>query len=332
MPLYQGRPVSLFGTGMYAPERVLTNFDLEKMVNTSDAWIRERTGISERRIAAQDELTSDLALKAAIEALKDASMSPEEIDMTLVATNTPDSVFPGVAPKVQGMLGAPRTGACDIQSGCTSSVYALAMAASGIASGIWDNVLVIGAEVLSRLVNWKDRNTCVLFGDGAGAVVLGVSRDGRNRVIASSLRSDGTKHDLITFLGGLVQHPATRDTIDKGLHFIQMKGNEVFKFANRTLPPFLEDFCRDANCPIDKIDWWVFHQANWRIVEGVLRRMNVPLERAIINLDKYGNTSSASVFLALHEGLQSGKIKRGDLVLTVSFGSGMTYGAVLFEI
>ncbi|KUK40347.1 MAG: 3-oxoacyl-[acyl-carrier-protein] synthase 3 [Synergistales bacterium 54_24] len=332
MPLYQGRPVSVFGTGMYMPERVLTNYDLEKMVDTSDAWIKERTGISERRIAAQDELTSDLALKASTEALKDASISPEAIDMVLVATNTPDSIFPGVAPKVQGMLNASRAGACDIQSGCTSSVYALSMAASGIASGIWDNVLVIGAEVLSRLVNWRDRNTCVLFGDGAGAAVLGVSGDGKNRVIASSLRSDGTKHNLITFLGGLVQYPATHDTVDAGLHYIQMKGNEVFKFANRTLPSFLEDFCHDAGCPVDKIDWWVFHQANWRIIEGVLKRMDVPLEKTIVNLDKYGNTSSASVFVALHEGLQSGKIRRGDLVLTVSFGSGMTYGAILFEV
>jgi len=191
---------------------------------------------------------------------------------------------------------------------------------------------VIGAEVLTKLLNWEDRATCVLFGDGAGAMVLGVSPDGKNKVISTSLKSDGTKSDLIILPGGLVECPASVEMIQKRLHTIHMKGSEVFKFVNKVLPLFLEQFCEESNLSLNDITWWIFHQANYRIIESVLRRLDVPVERAILNIDKYGNTSAASVFLAFHEALVDGKVKKGDKVIFVSFGSGMTYGATLMEI
>ncbi|SDX67194.1 3-oxoacyl-[acyl-carrier-protein] synthase-3 [Acetomicrobium thermoterrenum DSM 13490] len=332
MGVFNGRPVSLLGSGMYVPEKVLTNKDLEKIVDTNDEWIRTRTGIVERRVASDDQVTSDLAYLAALEALRSCSLSPEDLDMVIVATNTPDTIFPSVAAKVQGKLAATKAGASDIQSGCTSSVYALTYAAAGIASFLWERVLVIGAEILTRLLNWEDRSTCVLFGDGAGAVVLGVSPDGKNRVISASLRSDGTKSDLIILPGGLVECPASVEMIEKKLHTIHMKGNDVFKFVNKELPPFLSEFCDESGLALDDVDWWIFHQANYRIVESVLRRLGVSMDKAILNVDKYGNTSSASVFLAFHEAMAEGKVKRGDKVVMVSFGSGMTYGATLIEV
>lgn len=330
--IFKGRPVSILGSGMYVPDRILTNDDLEKIVDTNDEWIRTRTGIAERRVAADDQVTSDLAYLAAVEALKASNVSPEELDMVIVATNTPDTIFPAVAAKVQGRLSANNAGASDIQSGCTSSVYALSFAAAGIASCIWDKVLVIGAEVLTRLLNWEDRTTCVLFGDGAGAVVLGVSPDGKNRVLSTSLKSDGTKSDLIILPGGLVECPASVEMIEKKLHTIHMKGNEVFKFVNKVLPSFLEEFCRESGLSLGDINWWVFHQANYRIIESVLKRLDISMDKAIVNIDKYGNTSAATVFLAFHEALVDGRIKKGDKVIFVSFGSGMTYGATLVEV
>ena len=276
MPLFSGRPVYVHGTGMHVPERILTNQELEKMVETTSEWIIERTGIHTRHIAAPGEFTSDLARAAAIPAMEAAGVSAGDLDMLLVATNSPDTVFPGVAAKVQGMLGANRSGAADIQSGCTGCVYALAIGTAGIAAGLWDNVLVIGAEVLSSLIDWHDRNTCVLFGDGAGAVVLSSRAEGAfARVLASDLRSDGTKHDLICFPGGLVQNPASEKTLAENLHKVQMKGNEVFKFVNQALPGFIHESCERAGIKASDIDWWIFHQANLRIIHSVLRRLGV---------------------------------------------------------
>jgi len=323
-------PIKILGTGKYVPNKVMTNLDLENIVDTTDEWITTRTGIKERRIS-EGELTSDLAYKAALEAIKDAGISAEEIDMIIVATNSPDTLFPGVAPKVQGLLGAESAGACDIQSGCTGCIYALSMAFAGVGSGMWNNVLVIGAEVLSKLIDWTDRNTCVLFGDGAGAMVIS-GGEGGGYLLASELRSDGSKSDLIKLPGGLVEKPASHETVDNREHFVQMKGNEVFKFVNRVLPSFLDEVCEKANLTPEDIDWWIFHQANMRIIEGVLKRTKQPQEKAIINLDKYGNTSAASVFLAFHDALKDGRIKKGDTVLMTSFGAGMTYGAVIFSL
>jgi 3-oxoacyl-[acyl-carrier-protein] synthase-3 len=324
-------PVALLGTGMYVPEKVVTNEDLSRMVDTTDEWITERTGIRERHIASEGEVTSDFAARAGMEALKAAGVSPEEIDMIIVGTNSPDSLFPGVGPLVQGKIGAVRAGACDVQAGCTGCVYALAMASAGIGSGLWKKVLVIGAEALSRIVDWKDRNTCVLFGDGAGAVVLGAS-EGKNSVLAVELHADGALGDYIEFPGGLAAKPATCETVEAGEHFVRMKGNEVFKYVNRIIPPFVKDLCGQAKLDVSEIDSWIFHQANLRIIEGVLRRLDIPVEKAVVNLQKYGNTSAASVFLALHEGISEGKINRGDKAMLVSFGAGMTYGAIILEI
>ncbi|MDO9508804.1 MAG: beta-ketoacyl-ACP synthase III [Thermovirgaceae bacterium] len=324
-------PVALLGTGMYVPERVVTNDELTKMVETSDEWIIERTGIKERHIASEGEVTSQFAAKAGMEALRAAGITPEELDMIIVATNSPDMLFPGVGPLVQGMIKATKAGACDVQAGCTGCVYALVLASAGIGSGLWKKVLVIGAEALSRLVDWTDRNTCVLFGDGAGAVVLGVS-EGKNAVLAAELHADGEKGDYIAFPGGLAARPANHASVDAGDHFVKMKGNEVFKYVNKVIPSFVKDVCEQAGLDISDIDAWIFHQANLRIIEGILRRLNVSEEKAIVNLQKYGNTSAASVFLALHEGFADGRISRGDKVMLVSFGAGMTYGAIILEI
>ena len=330
MAFFKGVPVAISGTGMYVPDRVLTNEDLSRMVDTSDEWIRERTGIRRRHIAEAGELTSEVALKAGRAALEAAGLVPSEIDMVMVATNSPDTLFPGVAPKVQGMLGAGRAGAFDVQSGCTSGVYSMALAAAGIASGIWRNVLVIGAEVLSPIVDWTDRNTCVLFGDGAGAVVLSPSC-GNGRFLSAELRSDGTKHDQITFPGGLVENPASHDTVEQKKHYVTMKGNDVFKFVNRVIPPFLRELCEDSGLSPEDIDWWFFHQANQRIIERAAERLGIASEKVFINLDEYGNTSAASVFIALSEFVKQGRLLPGQRLLFTAFGAGMTYGGVIYE-
>ena len=331
MAIFQGIPVSLWGSGMYVPEKVLTNDDLSKLVETSDEWIRDRTGIQRRHIAAEGELTSSVAEKAARAALDDAGVDPSELDMIIVATNSPDTLFPGVGPKVQGLLGALNAGAFDVQSGCTSGVYAMALAAGGIASGLWKRVLVIGAEVLSPLIDWTDRNTCVLFGDGAGAVLLGPSREGEGRFLSAELRCDGTKHEQITLPGGVVEHPATCETVKNKLHYVAMKGNDVFKFVNRTIPPFLRDYCGASGFSPEDIDWWFFHQANQRIIERSAERLGISPDKVILNIAEYGNTSAASLFIALSEFLREKRLRKGEKLLFTAFGAGMTYGGILYE-
>jgi len=326
-----GFGATVMGTGMAIPGRVVTNQDLERMVDTSDQWIVERTGIRTRYVAEEGVLTTDLAEAASREALRNAGVAPEDLDLILVGTNSPDTLFPAVAAKLQGRLGAVRAGAADVQSGCTGSLYAMAMAAGGIASGAFRHVLVVGAEVLSRMIDWTDRNTCVLFGDGAGAVVMGPASCGGGRVEGFSLRADGTKHDLITFMGGLVEHPASEKTLAAGMHHVKMKGNDVFKFVNREIPPFIDGFLEEMGLSPEEVAHWVFHQANWRIIDGVLKRMGLPEDRAVVNLDRYGNTSSASILMALHEAVSSGRVSKGDRVLMSSFGAGMTYGALLLQ-
>jgi 3-oxoacyl-[acyl-carrier-protein] synthase-3 len=331
MGFFNGVPVSIKGTGMYVPEKVLTNQDLTAMVDTSDEWIRDRTGIRRRHIAAEGELTSSIAEKASREALRNSGISPEDLDMVIVATNSPDTLFPGVAPKLQGMLEAKKAGAFDVQSGCTSGVYSMAIAAGGIASGVWKNVLVVGAEVLSRIIDWTDRNTCVLFGDGAGAMVLGPAADGEGHFISADMRSDGTKHDQITLLGGLVEYPASGETLEKKLHYVAMKGNDVFKFVNRVIPPFLKEYCLESGFQPEDISWWFFHQANQRIIDKTAERLGINPEKVVINIHEYGNTSAASVFLALCEFMREGKLQKGEKLLFTAFGAGMTYGGIIYE-
>ena len=331
MAFFQGTSVSLWGSGIYVPEKILTNDDLSKLVETSDEWIRDRTGIQRRHIAAPGEFTSTIAEKAGRAALDDAGVDPSELDMIIVATNSPDTLFPGVGPKVQGLLGARNAGAFDVQSGCTSGVYSMAIAAGGIASGMWKRVLVIGAEVLSPLIDWTDRNTCVLFGDGAGAVLLGPSREGEGRFLSAELRCDGTKHDQITLRGGLVEHPATCATVEEKLHYVTMKGNDVFKFVNRTIPPFLREYCEASGLTPDDIDWWFFHQANQRIIERSAERLGISSDKVILNIAEYGNTSAASLFIALSEFLREKRLRKGEKLLFTAFGAGMTYGGIIYE-
>ncbi|QTX32920.1 ketoacyl-ACP synthase III [Aminithiophilus ramosus] len=332
MPLFGGRRVALLGTGIALPDRILTNDELSRMVDTSDAWIQERTGIRVRHIAEPGQLTSDLAAEAAERALSAAGIPAESVDMILVGTNSPDTLFPGVGPKVQGKIGAPKAGACDVQAGCTGSIYALSMAVTGIASGIWNHVLVIGAEVLSPLLDWEDRNTCVLFGDGAGAVILGAAPEGTRGFISADLRAEGEFHDLITLPAGMAQRPASLETVAGREHYVQMKGNDVFKFVNRKLPAFLKDFLEKSDLKASEVANWIFHQANLRIIDGVLRRLDVDPAKAYVDLDHLGNTSAASVFIALHEAVEEKVLGRGDLVVMTSFGAGMTYGAIAFEL
>lgn len=333
MALLQGRSVRLVATGMAVPDKVMDNDELARIVDTSNEWIVERTGIRERRIASKDENASDLAIAACRQAIDRSGVDVESIDMVVVATNSPDTLFPSVAARVQGAIGASKAGAFDVQSGCTGSVYSLSVASSGIASGLWNRVLVCGVEVLSRLIDWEDRTTCVLFGDGAGAVMLEAGEKGSPGVIACDMKADGTKWDYITLPGGLSSLPANSDTLAEKKHFVSMKGNDVFKFTQRVLPGYLKDVCSDAGISPSDIDRWVFHQANLRIMEGVLKRLGVSEDRAINNLERYGNTSAASVFLALNEAYEGGRItcNSGQKVLITSFGAGMTYGAFIYE-
>lgn len=323
------RKARVVGSGICLPRRVLTNFDLERMVDTSDQWIRERSGISTRHVVSDDEFAYTLAAEAAKRALEDASVSPVDLDGIVVATNSPDTLFPATACRVQAAIGASRCGCLDVQSGCTGSVYAIAMGAAMISSGIWRNCLVVGVEALSRLVNWKDRNTCVLFGDGAGALVLTGEGGRGGEVVSSLLEGDGECADLIELPAGMSMLPASHRTVDEGLHYVRMKGNEVFKFVVRVIPEFLGRFVEGSGYRPEEIDWWILHQANYRIMEATMKRFSIPMERAIVNIDRYGNTSAASVFIALHEALKDGRIAEGHKVVICSFGAGMTWGAVL---
>jgi 3-oxoacyl-[acyl-carrier-protein] synthase III len=321
-----GRPVAIAGLGIHAPEKVLTNQDLERMVETSDQWIRERTGIKRRHIAEPGTTTFSLAVEAAREALAASAVRPEELDMILVATSTPDGPFPSVACRVQGELGVPGACAMDLLAACTGFVYALSAAEAYVSSGRADTVLVIGAEVLSRLVDWKDRGTSVIFADGAAAAVLRPAQRGAG-FVAWCLGSDGRGYDQITCgnpaLGGYASGESTPR--------IAMKGPDVFKFATDIFIRQAFAVAEEAGIDIDDIDLFVPHQANSRIIEAAARRVGLPMERVMVNIDEYGNTSTATIGLALHDALRQGRLKSGDRVLIAGFGSGLTWGACLLE-
>lgn len=331
MTRFTGVPISILGTGLSVPEKHLTNADLEKMVDTTNEWILERTGISERRIAEGEETTSSLSYSASLQALSNSEMAATDLDMIVVGTLTPDTLFPSVAARVQGMLGATNAGAMDIEAGCPSAVYAMTVAAAGIQAGLWKNVLVIGADVISPLIDWSDRNTCVLFGDGAGACILSSSRPGKIRITAADLKADGTKSDYIELLAGGSARPVSAETVANGEHFVKMKGSEVFKFVNKEIPPYLKGFCEQCGLAPEDIDWWILHQANERMIESIMRRLSLPTEKAVMNLGCYGNTCAATVMLLLHEMVAEGRIQPGQKAVLSSFGAGMTWGAVLLE-
>ena len=315
------------GTGRYVPEKVLTNTDLEKIVETSDEWIIKRTGIRERRIAAEDQSTSDLALEAARVALDRAGLAAEDLDAIILATLTPDTYCPAGACYVQNLLGATNACAFDLSAACTGFVYGITVGSSLIRAGVHKNVLVLGAETLSRFIDYTDRNTCILFGDGAGAAVLSRAEEGGDsRLLDHYLRSDGGGTDLIIMPGGGARRPSSHDTVDGKLHFLSMQGNDVFKFATKSMQTLIETAIERNGLSVDDLDLVVPHQVNSRIIDTVLRKVDIPEEKIYLNLQRYGNTSAASVPMALHEAVEEGRVQAGNLVLLVAFGAGLTWG------
>lgn len=320
------RSVGIVGTGMYVPEKVLTNAELETIVDTNDEWIVSRTGIRERHIAAPEQATSDLAYEAAIQALKSAGLAAEDLELIIVATVTPDTTFPSTACILQEKLGAKKAAAFDLSAACSGFVYSLATANGFIQTGMYNNALIIGADTLSRITDYTDRNTCVLFGDGAGAVVLGEVPEGRG-FLSFDLGAEGAGGPLLKLEGGGSRLPASTETVQEGKHFIYMNGREVFKFAVRIMGTATEEVLRKAGKTKEEIDLFVPHQANIRIIQSAMQRLNLPEEKCVVNVDKYANTSAASIPLALVEAAQGGRIKEGDTVLLVGFGGGLTWGA-----
>ena len=325
--------VAITGTGSYLPEKVLTNLDLEQMVETSDEWIRQRTGIIERRIAEKEIATSDLGTRAARRAIKTAQIDPLDIDLIIVGTATPDSVFPSTACIVQREIGAKNAYAFDLSAACSGFIYGLDLADGMIRSGKYRTALVVGAETFSRIVDWTDRGTCILFGDGAGAAVLQASETDRG-IITSYCGSDGVyaDPDLLGVPAGGSALPLTGDNIDQKLHKVKMRGREVFKFGVRIMPEAALHTLEMAGLTVNDIDLVIPHQANLRIIEAVGERIGVSADKVYINVDRYGNTSAATVIIALDEAIRSGRIKNGDLVLMVTFGAGLTWGASIIKI
>jgi 3-oxoacyl-[acyl-carrier-protein] synthase-3 len=324
------RSVSIIGTGSYLPEKVLSNRDLEKMVETSDEWIITRTGISERRIAAEGEHTSDLAAKAAVQAMENAGITAEEIDLILVATVTPDMFFPSTACFVQAKIGAKNAACFDVSAACSGFLYAIEIAQQFITSHTYDTILVIGADKLSSIIDWTDRNTCVLFGDGAGAAVL-QHRGGGHGVISTFMASDGGLSDILYIPGGGSRFPITKENADSRLNCIKMNGKETYKHAVNSMLDAAHKVLADANLKIDDLACVIPHQANLRIIEAIAERMKLPLERFVVNLDRYGNTSAAAVAIALDEANRTGRMKVGDYVLLVVFGGGLTWASSVIQ-
>jgi len=322
------RYAQIVGWGMYVPSEILTNDDLANMVDTSDDWIQARTGIVERRIAPPKETTATMAIRAARDALRVAKANPARLDLIIVATATPDYPFPATACLVQDALGATRAGAFDLSAGCTGFVYALAVGSQMIISGAYDQVLVIGAETLSRIVNWTDRNTCVLFGDGAGAVLLQAS-DVPGGFLSAVLGADGSGGDLLMLPAGGSRHPASAETVAQGLHYVQMNGPEVFRFATRVTARAARQALAEADVNLEDISLFISHQANGRIIQSAAKSLKLPSEKVFVNLDRYGNTSAASVPIALCEAIGQDRVKRDDHLVMVSFGAGLTWAAVV---
>lgn len=314
------------GTGRYLPEKILTNFDLEKMVDTSDEWIRTRTGVERRHVVRDDETTSDMCVAAAKIAIEDAGVDVTDIDMVLVGTTSPDLIFPNCATLVQHRLGIPACPAIGMEAACTSFIYALTTADKFIKTGESKCALIIGAECVSKLIDWTDRNTCVLFGDGAGAVVVKVSDE--PGIIATHLGADGQYKELLYYPVGASKELHKAGTDEAG---ITMRGNEVFKVAVKTLGNVATEILEKAGIEIDALDWLIPHQANLRIIQATAKRLKLPMEKVILTIQDHGNTSAASVPMALDVGVRDGRVKRGQLVLLEAFGGGFTWGSVLMR-
>ncbi len=319
------------GVGHYVPEKVLTNRDFEKMVDTSDEWITSRTGIKERRILEDGKGSSYMGAKAASIALKNAGVSPEDLDFIIVATVTPDMFFPSTACLIQEEIGAKNAWGVDVNGACTGFVYATAMGAQSIESGRYNKVLVIGSDKMSSIVDYTDRNNCVLFGDAAGAVILEPSIDPEYGVIDYILKSDGSGKDFLYMKGGGSLHPPTHETVDKKMHYLYQDGRTVFKFAVAGMANITEKIVKKHNIPSDKIKLFIPHQANLRIIDATAKRLKLPDEKVMINIDKYGNTTAATIPLGLSEAYLEGKLEKGDFLLFAAFGAGFTWGSMLIR-
>ncbi len=324
------RKIKIVGTGFYVPDKILTNSDLEKMVDTSDEWIITRTGIKERRVASPEQATSDLGIEAGLNALRSARLKIEDIDLIIAATSTPDTIFPSTACWIQKGLGADHIPAFDISAGCTGFLYGMILAEGLILSGALKRILLVGGELLTKVTNWKDRSTCVLFGDGAGAVILEESDDDSG-MLSSYWKADGNLGDLLSIPGGGTRIPASNQTISQGLHFLHMKGNEVFKHAVKRMGEAALEALARADLKKEDVDYLVTHQANIRIIEATGKRLKLPPEKVYINIHKYGNVSVATIPIGLHELSQAGKLKKGDIILMDAFGAGFTWAAIVYR-
>lgn len=323
------RRIGIIGLGMHVPSKVLTNFDLEKMVDTNDEWIRSRTGICERRIAEPGTTTSDLAYHAATKALKAARLDPKDLELLIVATTTPDMLFPSTSCLVQQRLGAKSAVCFDLSAACSGSVFALITAQQYLLNGRYRNALVIGAEVLSSFIDWTDRSTCILFGDGAGACVLAPVR--RGGILATDMGSDGSAASFLYMPGGGSKYPPSHASVDQRLHFLRMNGGEIFKLAVRRMADSAKRVVKAAKLKPEHIECFIPHQANTRIIEAVAKWADLPLEKVYMNLQRYGNTSAASNLIALYEAVREEKITRDDHVVMVAFGAGLTWGSLLLQ-
>ncbi len=321
--------IGIIGLGMCVPAKVLTNHDLEQMVDTSDDWIRSRTGIVERRIAEPGTTTSDLAYESGKEALQQAGLTAKEIDLIIVATTTPDMLFPSTACLVQQRLGAKSAVCFDLSAACSGSVFAMITAQQYLLTGRYRHALVIGAEVLSGFIDWTDRSTCVLFGDGAGACVLAPVK--RGGILATDMGSDGTAAELLQMPGGGSKYPPSHSSVDQRLHFLRMSGGEIFKLAVRRMVDSAKRVLHDARMQPAHVECFIPHQANIRIIESVAKWAGLPMEKVYMNLQRYGNTSAASNLMALYEAVKEGVVKRDDHVVLVAFGAGLTWGSLLIQ-
>lgn len=324
------RKVGIAGVGAYVPSKILTNKDLEKMVDTSDEWITTRTGIKERRIAEDWQASSDLALEAAKRALAEANLQPEDLDLIIVCGVTFDYPFPATACILQDKLGASKAGAMDIEAGCTGFIYSLSAAYGYIATGVYDNVLVVGSDVLSKVTDWQDRSSCILFGDAAGAAVVSTFRE-QGELLSFYLRSDGSRTDDLLIPAGGSRYPASHKTVEERLHYMKLNGPEVFRLAVRVIEDAVLSILGKANLVKEEVALLIPHQANIRIIQAAARNLGIPLEKFFINVDRYGNTSAASIPLALYEALKEGRINKNDYVILVGFGAGLTWGASLIR-
>jgi 3-oxoacyl-[acyl-carrier-protein] synthase-3 len=320
----------IIGTGSYAPEKILSNADLSKLVDTSDEWITSRTGIKFRHIAREDEQTSDMATAAAKRALEMAGCDAKDLDLIIVGTISGDMPMPACAAFVQAKIGA-KCPAFDVSAACAGSLFGLSIADQYIKTGAAQKVLVIGVELLSRILNWEDRNTCVLFGDAAGAMILAPSESDTRGILSTHIHTDGDFTDILTLPGGGSLHPINLETIEKRLNFVHMNGREVYKFAVRALSSVVIEGLEANNISVEDVDHVVPHQANIRIVDAVLKKLKVPREKTVINIDRYGNTSSASVPVTLDEAVREGRIKEGDLVAMMAIGAGMSWGSAIIR-